>query len=129
MAKLDNFRWEHEFEYDYIEDADILEIFFIQGPATNAVEIADDITLRFDKDRGEAMSLIFNNYSHLIEPAQFGPRSFRLKIDQLPDATREIVTQIMNRPPVNRCIRMLTFVPAQQVIPIVTIESPQPLSA
>ena len=114
-------------EYDYIEDADILEIFFVQGAATNAVEIADDITLRFDKQRGEAMSLILNNYSYLVEPAQFGPRSFRLKIDQLPKATREIVTQIINHPPVNRCIRMLTFLD-QQAIPIVTVEPRQPVS-
>ncbi len=124
---LNDFRREHEFEYDYIEDADILEIFFIRGAATNAVEIADDITLRFDKQRGEAMSLILNNYSYLVEPAQFGPRSFRLKIDQLPKATREIVTQIINHPPVNRCIRMLTFLD-QQAIPIVTVEPRQPVS-
>ena len=115
-------------EYDYIEDADILEIFFVQGAATNAVEIADDITLRFDKQRGEAMSLILNNYSYLVEPAQFGPRSFRLRIDQLPDATREIVTQIINRPPVNLCIRMLTFTPDQRAIHIVTVEPRQPVS-
>ncbi len=125
------FEWKHEFEYDYIEDADILEIFFIRSGATNAVEIADDITLRFDKESGRAMSLILNNYSYLVEPAQFGPRSFCLKIDQLPQATREMVVQIINRPPVNRFIRMLTYTTPseQQTIPIAIIESHQPALA
>jgi hypothetical protein len=126
MTKL--FEWEHEFEYDYVEDADILEIFFVRGAATNAVEIADDITLRFDKENGRAMSLIFNNYSYFVEPAQYGPRSFQLKIDRLPNATREMVTQIINRPPVNRFIRTLTFSRDRRAIPIATIESHQRLS-
>ena len=34
-------------EYDYIKEADILEIFFERGAAICAVEIADHITLRF----------------------------------------------------------------------------------
>jgi hypothetical protein len=124
MNKPNGFDWENEFEYDYIEEADILEIFFNRGAATSAVEIAENVTLRFNQENREAMSLILNNYSHLVEPAQFGPRSFRLNIEHLPPSTQEIVLQITSRPPVNRFIRMLSYTtsPDGKVIPIAAIQ-------
>ena len=46
-----------QYEYDYMEEADILEIFFERGAATCAVEITDYITLRFRPEEKKAMHL------------------------------------------------------------------------
>ena len=118
------FVWEDDFEFDYLEEADILEVFFTQDTATNAVEIADDVTLRFDEEKRVGISLILNNYSYLIEPDQYGQRSFRLKIDALPLGTQRVILEIIGRSPVNRFIRMLSYSdsPNHQPVPIAAIE-------
>ena len=118
------FAWEADFEFDYVEDADILEVFFTKDIATNAVEIADDVTLRFDEENRVGISLILNNYSYLVEPDQYGQRSFRLKIENLPLSTQEAILEIIGRSPVNRFIRMLSFSDSasHQPIPIAAIE-------
>jgi hypothetical protein len=103
------FAWEADFEFDYLEEADILEVFFRKDTATNAVEIADDVTLRFDEEKRVGISLILNNYSYLVEPDQYGQRSFRLKVDHLSLSTQEVILEIIGRSPVNRFIRMLSF--------------------
>ena len=100
------FAWEADFEFDYLEEADILEVFFRKDTATNAVEIADDVTLRFDEEKRVGISLILNNYSYLVEPDQYGQRSFRLKVDHLSLSTQEVILEIIGRSPVNRFIRM-----------------------
>ena len=119
-----DYQWLNAFEYDYIEAADILEIFFVQGAATSAVEIADDVVLRFDHSKQQAVSLILNNYTYLVQPAQFGPRSFKLNIDHLAPFLQETVLQIMSQPPVNRVIKMLTYATSSssRAIPIAAIE-------
>lgn len=42
-------------QYDYSEEADILEIFFERGAATCAVVLADHITLRFRPEEKEEL--------------------------------------------------------------------------
>jgi hypothetical protein len=109
MVTLENFSWAREFKFDYIEDADILEVFFTSASGTDAIEIADDITLRFDRNRCQAVSLILNNYSFLVKPAAFGPRSFLLKIDGMPKPIQDIVIKIIRNEPVSLFLRMLTY--------------------
>lgn len=121
MTKLNLFEWEKEFEYDYIQDADILEVFFSRGTATNAVEIAEDVTLRFNQETRQPVSLILNNYSYLTQPAQFGPRSFRLKLEHLSPHTKETILAIISQPPVSRFLHTLTYTTSRQKFPIATV--------
>ena len=69
MQALNDFSWLGELEFDYIEDADILELFFVRAAGTDAVELTEDITLRFDRNKQQVVSLIINNYSYLVNPA------------------------------------------------------------
>ncbi len=119
-----------KYDYDYFEEADILEIFFESGPATSAVEIADGITLRFRLGDGRAMSLILNNFTYLVQPTEWGPRSFRLKVDELPDELRQKVMQIITTPPVNQFLKVsaLFLSPAQELWPIAYLEKPRTIT-
>ena len=111
------FPWDDEFQYDYIEDADILEIFFSSTMAVDSVELTEDVTLFLDT-LNSPVSLILNNYSYLIEPTPFGPRGFRLEIDRLPQNIQSIIWQIITHPPVSRILHTLTYLPAPEVEPI-----------
>jgi len=98
-----------QYEYDYIEEADILEIFFERGAATCAMEIADHITLRFRPEEKKAMSLILDNVSYLIEPTEIGPRSFRLKLERISPELRQTVIELITSPPVNRFLKVSSY--------------------
>ncbi|NCP16420.1 DUF2283 domain-containing protein [bacterium] len=107
-------------EYEYLEDADILEIFFERGPATGTVQIADNITLRFRKKDHRALSLILENFTYLTQVSETGPRCFPLKIDRLPSDLREIVLSIITAHPVNQYLTVLSYRSprARRIIPI-----------
>jgi len=98
-----------QYEYDYIEEADILEISFERGAATCAVEIAEYITLRFRPEGKKAMSLILDNVSYLTEPAEIGPRSFRLKLERISQELRQTVIEIITSPPVNQFLKVSSY--------------------
>ena len=98
-----------QYEYDYMEEADILEIFFERGAATCAVEITDYITLRFRPEEKKAMSLILDNVSYLIEPAEIGPRSFRLKLERISPELRQKVIELITSAPVNQFLRVSSY--------------------
>ena len=97
------------YEYDYVEEADILEIFFERGAATCAVEITDYITLRFRTEEKKAMSLILDNVSYLVEPAEIGPRSFRLQLERLSPELRHMVIELITTPPVNQFLKASSY--------------------
>ena len=98
-----------QYKYDYVEEADILEIFFESGAATCAVEIADYITSRFKPEEKNAMSLIPDNVSYLVEPAEIGPRSFRLKLERIPSRLRQTVIELITSPPVNQFLKVSSY--------------------
>jgi hypothetical protein len=129
MQTLIESNWAGEFEFDYIEEADILEVFFVRAVGTDAVELTEDITLRFDRNKRQAVSLILNNYSYLVRPAAFGPRSVLLNIDQLPKSIQDIVIEIIRSEPVSRFLRMLTFSTTNGApdAPLAVVELPFPV--
>ncbi len=98
-----------QYEYDYIKEADILEIFFERGAATCAVEITDYITLRFRPEEKKAMSLILDNVSYLIKPAEIGPRSFRLKLERISPELRQTVIELITSAPVNQFLKVSSY--------------------
>ncbi len=108
-------------DYEYLADADILEIFFQRGAASGAVQIADHVTLRFDQKKQRALSLILENFTYLTQTGETGPRTFPLKINRLPPQMRRTVLQILTTPPVNRYLKVLSYQSprARRVIPVV----------
>lgn len=93
----------------YHQDADILEVFFAEGEATASVYLTADIILHFRVEDRQAMSLIFNNYSHLTHQAEFGPQAFHLTVDRWPEPLRPLVWQILTKPPVNEWLAVSTY--------------------
>lgn len=115
-------------ELEYDEDGDILEIIFARGRATSAVELTDNIILRFDRARAKPLSLSLLGFSVLTRPALVGPRSFRLTgLAHLPAELREAVTKIITTPPVNQFLQVASFYPSRprraKPIPITFVQN------
>ncbi len=113
----------------YDEEGDDLEIVFEKAAATCAVELTDNIVLRFDVEQKKALSLILLSFSALSRPTEIGPQSFPLTgLEGLPRHIREAVTFIITHPPVNRFLRVSSlFASTDQRMPITFIESRYPL--
>ena len=114
----------------YEEVGDILEIVFDGVTATCAVELTDNIVLRFHRQQGRAAGLTLLDFSVLASPTELGVRSFALTgLDSLPEELREIVVRIITTPPVNQFLKVTTFYasPTEQV-PLTYVESPRDLA-
>lgn len=114
----------------YEEVGDILEVVFDGVEATCAVELTDNIVLRFDRQQGQAAGLTILDFSVLASPTELGVRSFALTgLDTLPEELREMVIRIITTPPVNQFLKVTTFYvsPTEQV-PLTYVESPRELA-
>jgi hypothetical protein len=109
--------------YHYDKEGDILEIFFQRGGGCG-IDLTDEIVLRYDLKTGNPLSLIFLCFSALMQSAEFGPLSFRLKLDEMPDDVRQTVLKIITTPPVSRFLKVLTYspLPARRPVPIAYVE-------
>jgi len=109
----------HCVEMEYDQDGDMLEIFFQKGAATSAVELADPIILRFDRETGTAISLSILTFSKVVEKIELGPRSFHLDgLDSLPDTMRRMVSKIITSSPVSTFLKVSTYYPQTEQIPV-----------
>jgi hypothetical protein len=97
------------YTYDYHQDADILEVFFADEVATAAVHLTPEILLHFRAEDDQAVSLIFNNFSHLARQAEYGPPAFPLAVERWPEPLRAGVWRILTRPPVNEWLAVSTY--------------------
>ncbi len=94
-------------QLEYDEAADMLEIFFATGPASGAIELADPLILRFDRESGQALSLSILTFSKITQVTELGPRSFRLNgLESLPAALRESVVRMITSPPVSHFLKI-----------------------
>ena len=109
----------------YDETGDILEIVFDGVEATCAVELTDNILLRFHRELGQAAGLTNLDFSVLASPSELGPRSFALTgLERLPDDLREVVVRIITTAPVNRFLKVSIFDSfSVHPIPLTYIES------
>ena len=65
--------------FTYDKEVDILYISFHPGEkATAAVELNDNILLRFNEEEARALGLTLMDYSVLVQPTNLGPRTFPL---------------------------------------------------
>lgn len=108
----------------YHEDADILEVFFLEAEATAAVHLTPDIILHIRVEEEQAVSLILNNFSELSKPDDYGSRSFRLYAEQWPEALRPLVWHLLTIPPLNEWLTITTYHPprVRQPIPLASVK-------
>lgn len=110
--------------YSYDKEGDILEIIFQKGGGLG-IDLTEGIVLRYDQEHQEPLSLIFTNYSRLIEPTPFGPPSFHLAaLNDLPSDMQQTILCILNSFPVNRFLKVsgLRLSPGGELQPITYLE-------
>ena|SRR5205807_2159785 len=113
--------------YDYDKEADVLYISFAPGAKpTAAVELNDNILLRFNRAEKRAVGLTLMDFSVLIQPTNLGPRSFPLSgLQELEPEWQEIVIEIITAPPVNQILKISSYTPSlNESVPITLIVKP-----
>ena len=113
--------------YNYDQEADILYISFSPGErATTAVELNDNMLLRLNREERRAIGLTLMDFSVLAHHTEFGPRYFPLAgLEDLEEEWREMVMEIITRPPVSLVLKVSVYVPSPlETIPITAVERP-----
>lgn len=115
------------YTYDYDKEADVLYISFSpREKPSAAVELNDNILLRFNREEKRAIGLTLMDFSVLVQLTELGPRSFSLSglADLEPD-WQEMVIEIITTPPVNQILKVSSYMPtAAEVVPITWVERP-----
>ncbi|MCK4451654.1 MAG: DUF2283 domain-containing protein [Anaerolineae bacterium] len=115
--------------YTYDREMDILYISFSPGEkATTAVELNDNVLLRLNREERRAVGLTLMDFSVLAQSTGFGPRYFPLTgLADLEEEWREMVTEIIMRPPVSLVLKLSAYAPSPlETIPIMAVERPSP---
>src|SRR3989442_13519429 len=92
--------------YSYDKEADVLYISFAPGEKpTAAVELNNNILLRFNLTEKRAVGLTLMDFSVLVQMTQLGPRSFPLSgLQDLEPEWQEAGSAIINEPTVSQNI-------------------------
>ena len=118
--------------YSYDKEADVLYISFAPGETpTAAVELHDNILLRFNLAEKRAIGLTLMDFSVLVQMTQLGPRSFPLSgLKDLEPDWQEIVIESITKPPVNQILRVSSYMPSMaEEVPIISVEKlPTPVA-
>ncbi len=113
--------------FNYDEMSDTLYVSFSSGEKATGIELNDHILLRINKKERRAIGLTFLEYSLLAQRTEVGPRSFPLTgLAELSDELRDIVLDILQRPPVSDVLFLSTYTPS--VIETIPITSLQPVT-
>lgn len=118
--------------YSYDKEADVLYVSFSPGEkATAAVELNDNILLRFDRAEKRAIGLTLMDFSVLVQLTELGPRSFPLNgLKELEPEWQEMVIAIITKPPVNQILKVSNYTPTlSETVPITSVEKPPILMA
>jgi len=113
--------------YSYDQEADVLYISFSPGEkATAAVELNDNILLRFNRAEKRAIGLTLMDFSVLVQLTSLGPRSFPLSgLKELEPDWQETVIEIITQPPVNQILKVSMYTPSlTESIPVTLVEQP-----
>jgi uncharacterized protein YuzE len=112
--------------FNYDEISDTLYISFEPGEKATGIELNEHILLRINKKERRAVGLTFFEYSLLAQKTYIGPRSFPLTgLSEISDDLREIVLDIIQRPPVSDILSLSAYTPS--VIETIPISHLQPL--
>jgi uncharacterized protein YuzE len=115
------------YSYDYDKEADVLYISFSPGEkAPTAVELNDNILLRFNRAERRAIGLTLMDFSVLIQLTRLGPRSFPLTgLEELEPEWQDAVIEIITKPPVNQILKVSSYMPSMaETVPITSVEKP-----
>jgi uncharacterized protein YuzE len=119
--------------YTYDKETDVLYISFSPGEkATSAVELNDNILLRFNRAEQRAIGLTLMDFSVLVQLTNLGPRSFPLSgLQELEPEWQEMVIDIITSPPVSQILKVSVYTPSlTETVPIALVEKmPIPLAA
>ena len=113
--------------YSYDKEADILYISFAPGEKpTAAVELNDNILLRFNLTEKRVVGLTLMDFSVLVQMTQLGPRSFPLSgLQDLEPEWQETVIEIITKPPVSQILHVSSYTPSMaEVVPLISVERP-----
>ncbi len=113
--------------YSYDQEADILYVAFSPGEkATAAVELNDNILLRFNRKEKRAIGLTLMDFSVLAQLTSLGPRNFPLTgFKEIEEDWWEDVVEIITSPPVNQILKVSSYTPSlSETIPITSIKTP-----
>lgn len=110
--------------FNYDEMSDTLYVSFAPGEKATGIELNDHILLRINKKERRAIGLTFFDYSLLAQRTEVGPRSFPLTgLAELSDELREIVLDILLRPPVSDILVLSTYTPSiAETVPITVLQ-------
>ena len=110
--------------FNYDEVSDTLYVSFEAGEKATGIELNDHILLCINKSERTAIGLTFLEYSLLAEKTEVGPRSFPLTgFAQLSGELREIVVDILLRPPVSAIMSVFAYTPSSvETIPITSLQ-------
>jgi uncharacterized protein YuzE len=110
--------------FNYDEPSDTLYVSFASGEKATGIELNDHILLRLNKAERRAVGLTFFEYSLLAQRTEVGPRSFPLTgLAQLSEELRELVLEIVSRPPVNAVISLYAYSPSSmETIPTTSLQ-------
>ncbi|MCK4765517.1 MAG: DUF2283 domain-containing protein [Candidatus Aminicenantes bacterium] len=114
--------------FSYDKEVDVLYVSFFPGEkATAAVELNNDILLRFNRAKKRAVGLTLMNFSMLVQMTNLGPRSFPMTgLNELEPDWQEMVIGIITTPPVNRILKVSVYTPSfSETVPIAHVESPE----
>lgn len=112
---------------NYDEISDTLYVSFSLNEPATGIELNEHILLRINKKERRAIGLSFFDYSVLAQQTEIGPRSFPLTgLAELSDELREIVLDILRRPPVSDILFLSSYTPSiSETVPITSL---QPMS-
>ena len=113
--------------YSYDKEADVLYISFSPGETpTAAVELNENILLRFNREEKRAIGLTLMDFSVLVQLTKLGPRSFPLTgLKELEPEWQEYVIEIITAPPVNQILKVSSYMTSSaDAMPITFIEKP-----
>lgn len=116
--------------FNYDEMSDTLYVSFAPGETATGIELNEHILLRINKQERRAIGLTFFEYSILAQKTEVGPRSFPLTgLAELSDEVRDIVLEILLRPPVSEILLLSAYTPSLvETIPITSLQ-PVPIAS
>jgi hypothetical protein len=110
--------------WEYDQEGDLLEMTFQAKEATGAVELTDNMILRFDWDRNEPLSLSIMSASHIMQPGQYGEAHFELLTAEWPAEVHDKIISMLKSPPLNEFLKLGSYTPAhtQRLIPLTSLQ-------
>lgn len=113
--------------YSYDKEADVLYISFASGEkATAAVELNENILLRFNRNSKRVIGLTLMDFSVLVQLTRLGPRHFPLTgLLDLDPEWQEMVIDLITSPPVNQILHVASYTPSPaETVPITSVSRP-----